>query len=107
MRPSVPQRNLFLLMIFLPSITALEALTDSPCAAQCGNSLGGTTGADLVCQDSNYGSAAGIVFQNCISCQISSTYVDPITKQTDLQWALCMSFVTIARGKEADYMCDR
>ncbi|TVY84303.1 hypothetical protein LSUE1_G002728, partial [Lachnellula suecica] len=83
MRPS-----LVLLVAFASSGTALEALTNSPCAVQCGNVLGGTSGADIACQDSAYGTTPGLTFQTCTNCQLTSNYVDPVTKQTDLQWAL-------------------
>lgn len=79
-----------ILTTFITGSSALQALSNSPCAVQCGNVLGNTTGADIVCGDSDYGSAAGTVFKNCVSCQIGSTYVDPVTKKTDLQLAICM-----------------
>jgi len=83
MRPS-----LALITAFVSSVTALEALSNSPCAVQCGNDLGGTTGSDIACHDSDYGTTPGQTFQTCVGCQLTSTYVDPATKQTDLQWAL-------------------
>ncbi|TAQ86779.1 hypothetical protein B7494_g4906 [Chlorociboria aeruginascens] len=90
MHPSLVKPALFLLTTSLVSTTsALQALTSSPCAAQCGNVLQSTSGDDIVCPDTAYASAAaGTVFQTCISCQLSSTYVDPDTQESDLQWAL-------------------
>ncbi|TVY49865.1 hypothetical protein LOCC1_G000216 [Lachnellula occidentalis] len=83
MRPS-----LALITAFVSSGTALEALSNSPCAVQCGNDLGGTTGADIACHDSDYGTTPGQTFKRCVGCQLTSNYVDPATKQTDLQWAI-------------------
>ena len=82
---------LVLLLASLPSITALQANANSPCAAQCGNTLASTKGAaDIVCEDSQYTStSAGVTFQSCTNCQLASTYVDPVTNASDLQWALC------------------
>jgi hypothetical protein len=90
MRPSLVSSSLFLITSFATTGTALEALSNSPCAVQCGNVLGSTSGNDIVCPDSSYTSTlAGQTFQSCISCQLASTYQDPVTKETDLQWALC------------------
>ncbi|KAH7393328.1 hypothetical protein BKA64DRAFT_724470 [Cadophora sp. MPI-SDFR-AT-0126] len=89
MRPSSFAPALVLITSFAPSTTALKASTSSPCAAQCGNELGSTTGSDLVCTNSDYKTAAaGIVFSTCVSCQLGSQYVDPVTKQSDLHWAI-------------------
>lgn len=96
MRPSHVSSSLFLLTSFASTSTALWALTDSPCAVQCGNDLGGTSGSDIVCPDSGYigtsysSTGAGQTFSSCTTCQLGSKYVDPVTNQTDLQWALCM-----------------
>ena len=93
MRASLVSSLLLLLTSFVSTGAALEALVNSPCAVQCGNYLGGTSGSDIVCPDSSYTSTlAGQTFTTCIACQLGSTYVDPDTKQTDLQWGLCMSF---------------
>lgn len=90
MRHSILKPALFLITSFTSSTTALIASTSSPCAPQCGNVLGGTSGSDIACTNSDYAStSAGIVFQSCVSCQLDSNYVDPVTKQSDLHWALC------------------
>ncbi|KAH9205784.1 hypothetical protein DL95DRAFT_528666 [Leptodontidium sp. 2 PMI_412] len=89
MRPSLFAPALVLITSFAPSTIALKASTSSPCAAQCGNELGSTTGSDIVCTNADFKSlAAGVVFQTCISCQLDSQYVDPVTKQSDLHWAI-------------------
>lgn len=89
MRPSLVSSSLLLVTSFVSTGKALEALANSPCAVQCGNVLGGTSGNDIVCPDSSYTSTlAGQTFSTCITCQLSSKYQDPVTKQTDLQWAL-------------------
>lgn len=90
MRPSFLAPALVLITSFAPSTTALKASTSSPCAAQCGNELGSTAGSDVVCSNADYKALApGVVFQTCISCQLESQYVDPVTKQSDLHWAIC------------------
>jgi len=88
MRPSLVSHSLFLTTVFISSTSALLAQTNSPCAVQCGNVLGGTSGDDIVCYDSKYGSSTGTTFSNCITCQLSSTYIDPNTKHSDVQDAL-------------------
>lgn len=80
---------LALITAFASSGVALEALSNSPCAVQCGNDLGGTSGGDIACHDSDYGTTPGQTFQTCVGCQLTSKYVDLTTKQSDLQWAIC------------------
>jgi hypothetical protein len=90
MRPSLVSSSLALVTSFVSTSTALESLVNSPCAIQCGNVLGSTSGNDIVCPDSSYTSTlAGQTFSSCITCQLGSKYQDPVTKQTDLQWGLC------------------
>ncbi|KAM3081600.1 hypothetical protein ACMFMG_005052 [Clarireedia jacksonii] len=90
MRPSsILAPSLILVTSFLEPINALKALSDSPCATKCGNVLGGTTGTDdIVCEDSNYSSSIGTIFSGCVGCQLGSSYIDPTTNETDLQWGL-------------------
>jgi hypothetical protein len=56
---------------------------------QCGNVLSSTSGNDLVCSDGGYNTVTGQTFQNCINCEISSTFVDSTSQESDLQWLLC------------------
>jgi len=88
MRLSLASSGLLLITALAPAVDGLQALVSSPCAVSCGNILGSTSGDELTCFDDSYGTTKGLVFQNCISCLVSSKYVDPISKQTDLQWAL-------------------
>ncbi|ESZ99423.1 hypothetical protein SBOR_0185 [Sclerotinia borealis F-4128] len=90
MRPTtILAPSLFLLTSFTQSTSALKALPNSPCASKCGNVLGGTKGDDdIVCQDTGYTSLIGTTYSGCVGCQLSSTFVDPSTNQTDLEWGL-------------------
>jgi hypothetical protein len=90
MRPSMVTTVSLLVTTFTSTGIALDALSNSPCAVQCGNVLGSTSGSDIVCNNGDYTStAAGITFQSCVTCQLGSTYVDPVSKQSDLQLGLC------------------
>ena len=90
MRPSMVSTVSLLVTTFTSTAIALDALSNSPCAVQCGNVLSSTSGADIVCNNGDYTSiAAGITFQSCVTCQIGSTYVDPVSKRSDLQLGLC------------------
>lgn len=81
--------SLFLLTSFIQSTDALKALSNSPCAPKCGNVLGGTSGDDdIVCQNTDYTSLIGTTYSGCVGCQLTSTFVDPSTNQTDLEWGL-------------------
>jgi len=89
MRPSSLAPALVLITSFAAPTIALISSTSSPCAAQCGNNLASTSGSDIACSIADFKSTpAGNVFQNCVSCQIQSTYVNPITRQSDLHWGI-------------------
>ncbi|KUI56776.1 hypothetical protein VP1G_04115 [Cytospora mali] len=70
------------------SASAILVTQGSPCDDQCGNVLSATTGPDIECDQNNYGSAAGIVYKNCMNCELSSTYYSTELNQTDQQWLL-------------------
>ena len=76
--------------LLIPSLTyGLLVNPSSPCADQCGNVLDSTSGSEISCEDANYGSAVyGGTFKTCLTCELSSTYVDPSTKYSDLQFGL-------------------
>ncbi len=43
----------------------------------------------MTCDDADYASSTyGATFKACLACELSSTYVDPNTKESDLQWAI-------------------
>ncbi|EKD17891.1 uncharacterized protein L3040_004431 [Drepanopeziza brunnea f. sp. 'multigermtubi'] len=89
MRSSIFRPTLVLITSFASTTSALLASTSSPCASQCGNTLDSTSGSDIACSNAEFESTnAGTVFENCISCQVRSNYVDPVTKQSDLHWAI-------------------
>jgi len=78
--------TLVLNSIFVLSSTAVLVAPGSQCAVSCGNVLSSTSPDDITCTDSTYASSsAGQVFQSCVSCEVTSTYVDESTNQTDLE----------------------
>jgi hypothetical protein len=51
--------------------------------------LTSTSGAEITCADQDYASSTyGAAFQACLTCELSSTYVDPQSNMSDLQAAL-------------------
>jgi hypothetical protein len=78
------------LLLLLPAFShALLVAPNSPCADQCGNVLTDTSGAEISCNDGDYGSSTyGAAFVSCLNCELGSTYIDPESKMTDLQAAL-------------------
>ncbi|KAK0635498.1 hypothetical protein B0T17DRAFT_45596 [Bombardia bombarda] len=67
-----------------PQAAALLVAPDSPCSTSCGNVLSSTSGSDMACDAASYrGTTAGTVFESCITCETTSTYVS--RNQTDLQ----------------------
>ena len=82
----------FGISLILSSVSALEVVPDSNCAAICSNqsSPPNTTTDDITCQDQDYNtSAAGRAFKDCVTCELRSPAFDDRTNQTDLGWALC------------------
>ncbi|TGO48461.1 hypothetical protein BOTNAR_0474g00040 [Botryotinia narcissicola] len=89
MRSSILVPSLFLITSFTQSASELKALPGSPCASKCGNVLEGTSGEnDIVCQNTDYTSLIGTTYSGCVGCQLTSTFVDPSTNETDLEWGL-------------------
>lgn len=73
--------------LWAQTVAGLRVADGSPCDIKCGNVLDNTVSADMVCAENAYASSAGVVFQSCVECELSSTYSNK--KQTDLQWVLC------------------
>jgi hypothetical protein len=82
--------TLALVLVLAARVRGLLVTPSSPqCASLCGNSLSSTQGDEITCQDAAYASALyGPTFEACVACELSSTYVDPVSKASDLQWAL-------------------
>lgn len=67
---------------------AIHVATGSHCESLCGNVHDATTPDDVVCKEDDYAtSAAGVVFQQCTTCQLTSDYVSG--RDSDLRWLLC------------------
>ncbi|KAK1655528.1 hypothetical protein BDP81DRAFT_388453 [Colletotrichum phormii] len=74
--------------LWLGRVSAIHVADGSPCETLCGNVLDSTTKNDVVCDEHSYSSsAAGSVYQQCISCELSSDFATS-TNETDTQWAL-------------------
>ncbi|KAM0237885.1 hypothetical protein ACHAP5_008836 [Fusarium lateritium] len=71
----------------LSPVVAILVADNSPCGTLCGNVLDATTADDIVCQEDDYKSGAGIVYQQCVACELSSDYHTK-KNETDLQWLL-------------------
>ncbi|KAI1138643.1 hypothetical protein F5Y05DRAFT_45708 [Hypoxylon sp. FL0543] len=71
---------------------AVLVASGSPCWTQCGNVPQATTEDQVVCDESAYsGTSAGQVFQACVSCESTSSYMTTQgqTNVSDLQYMLC------------------
>ena len=76
------------------AVQGLRTTSGSPCAEQCsklGGSSSNTTVSEIVCLDSQYNQTKGRDFEDCIKCELESTYVDRLSGETDVNWGLCMS----------------
>ncbi|KAI1429603.1 hypothetical protein F5Y12DRAFT_413087 [Xylaria sp. FL1777] len=65
---------------------AVLVAQNSPCDQNCGNVFK-TTPDQIVCNDADYGTTAGKVFQSCVACESTSSYVntDGSEPESDLQ----------------------
>ncbi len=71
---------------------AIIVAQNSPCEKNCGNVLNMDTVDQIVCDDADYGTTAGKVFQSCVACESTSPYAITNGNQpeSDLQAMLCM-----------------
>lgn len=67
---------------------AILVTSGSTCDQQCGNVLDATTPSDIVCSEDDYGSSAGVVFKNCMNCELTSTFYTTNPNSSDQQWLL-------------------
>ncbi|KAF4499169.1 hypothetical protein FAGAP_4645 [Fusarium agapanthi] len=74
-------------LTLLGPAAAILVADNSPCGTVCGNVLDATTNDDVVCQEGDYTSGAGIVFQQCLTCEQSSDYTTK-NNQTDQEYYL-------------------
>jgi hypothetical protein len=87
----------FLLAVVLlnspaPVVLGLKTTPGSPCTDVCGTTTN-TTSSEITCLDQAYNqSSVGQDFEKCISCQLDSEFHDANTGESDVNWALCMSY---------------
>ncbi|KAG5298406.1 GlgB 1,4-alpha-glucan branching enzyme domain [Histoplasma ohiense] len=63
----------------------------SPCQSSCHTTSFNTTPDAIVCQDQEYNSPPGTYFQECVKCELRSTFFRPRsfeTYDTDVKWGL-------------------
>ncbi|KAK2040467.1 hypothetical protein LZ31DRAFT_474476 [Colletotrichum somersetense] len=72
--------------VWLGHVSAIHVAEGSPCQTLCGNVLDATTKTDVVCSENGYSVGAGPVYQQCVSCELTSDY--STATQTDTQWLL-------------------
>ncbi|OQD70546.1 hypothetical protein PENDEC_c022G06356 [Penicillium decumbens] len=79
--------------LFLSNPLAVQGLRTSPgspCADTCSKlgSSSNTTTSEIACLDSQYNQTKGQDFEDCITCELESTYVDGLSSETDVDWGL-------------------
>ncbi|KAE8152620.1 hypothetical protein BDV25DRAFT_170140 [Aspergillus avenaceus] len=80
---------LILLGQLAPVGVALRTSPGSPCADVCNKQSTNTTGSEIACLDVEFSSTGkGSHFQQCIDCQLRSTYKDSSSGETDVDWGL-------------------
>jgi hypothetical protein len=72
-------------------VQAVLVANNSPCAKDCGNFSDRTGDDEIVCEDGDYGTTSGKVFQSCVACESTSSYATTYGNHTvsDLQAMLC------------------
>lgn len=82
----------------VPVVLGLKTTGGSPCASICNKVSTNTTASEIVCLDNHYDDTKGKTFEECVSCQLESTYVDRLSGETDVNWGLCESIAMSSRG---------
>lgn len=82
----------------VPVASGLRTTGGSPCASVCNKVSTNTTAAEIVCLDNQYDDSKGKSFEDCISCQLQSSYVDRLSGETDVDWGLCKSIARTLRN---------
>ncbi|KAJ5096028.1 hypothetical protein NUU61_005384 [Penicillium alfredii] len=77
-----------LLSRFFPAVDALRTAEGSPCADVCHKSSSNTTSSEIACLDASYNATKGRTFEKCVDCQLRSTYDNPSTGESDVNWGL-------------------
>jgi hypothetical protein len=72
------------------AVQGLRTTSGSPCADKCSKlgSSSNTTTSEVPCLDSQYDQTKGRDFEDCIKCELESTYVDRPSGETDVNWGL-------------------
>ncbi|GIJ82243.1 hypothetical protein Asppvi_000749 [Aspergillus pseudoviridinutans] len=80
----------FLLLGHLtPVVIGLKTTPGSPCANVCNKVSSNTTASEIVCLDQQFSQTTkGSDFQNCVDCQLQSTYSNSSSGETDVGWGL-------------------
>ncbi|KAF2970327.1 hypothetical protein GQX73_g3216 [Xylaria multiplex] len=78
---------------------AIFVARDSPCSSNCGNVLDATVADQIVCEDANYATTTGKVFQSCVTCESTSPYttINGDETQSDLQAMLFNMRYTVSQ----------
>ncbi|GFF29014.1 mediator of RNA polymerase II transcription subunit 8 [Aspergillus udagawae] len=80
---------LLLLGHITPVVIGLKTTPGSPCANVCNKVSSNTTASEIVCLDEQFSQTTkGSDFQNCVECQLESTYGDSSSGQRDVEWGL-------------------
>ncbi|KAF7597248.1 hypothetical protein BBP40_008090 [Aspergillus hancockii] len=80
---------LFLLNQLTPVVVALRTAPGSPCASVCNKQSTNTTGSEIACLDSDFtATSKGSHFQQCVDCELRSSYSDSASGETDVDWGL-------------------
>ncbi|BAE59233.1 unnamed protein product [Aspergillus oryzae RIB40] len=86
---SVWAAALIILCQLVPLAVALRTAPGSPCANVCNKQSTNTTGSEITCLDTDFTSTSkGSQFKQCVDCQLRSTYSDPSSGETDVDWGL-------------------
>ncbi|KAH7318583.1 hypothetical protein B0I35DRAFT_246648 [Stachybotrys elegans] len=78
------QTGLALVCAAVPAAHGVLVTPSSPCSSSCGNTNDATSTDEIVCSRSDYQLGNGAVFQSCVECELSSTYQNNGTSDTQM-----------------------
>ncbi|KAL4929103.1 uncharacterized protein BDV17DRAFT_83375 [Aspergillus undulatus] len=68
--------------------SALRTTPGSPCESRC-SPTNDTMSSEIVCLDREYSDTeVGKKFKDCVGCQLESSFVDDISRESDVEWGL-------------------
>lgn len=93
MRRTALSKLLVAYWLGLSGVSALQVTPGSSCASTCLSASSTTTASEIVCDDSDYFSPAGVKFKDCLECLQTSE--EATGSESDSSWLICKSSLSL------------